>query len=135
MIEEKISRKLAVLAKEIGFGGKGMTSDWSYIDGVDRVVMLPSNNKSPLASKNTFSAPTQSLYQRYLREMWGVHAAADCNGSGWFWVLETTNGATIEAFDLLKNETGHYETYEAALDVAMIRATNHVLEIKMLADV
>jgi len=127
MIEEKISRKLAVLAKEIGFGGKGMTSDWSYIDGVDRVVMLPSNNKSPLASKNTFSAPTKSLYQRYLRENWKVNVVPMTNSSGWFWKAQRLDGGFFTNSDYTKGP-GVWDTYEDAFEAGLISVTEYILK-------
>ena len=67
MEETLISFETAKLAKEKGFGGKGLTTPNGYFRE-SNLCNIPCNNKSDFCGKDEFSAPTQSLLQKWLRE-------------------------------------------------------------------
>ena len=67
-------------------------------------------------------APTQSLLQRWLREEYFIHASSHCNHSGWFWDIEKTNGTSLVVFELQDNMSGHFNTYEQALEAGLLEA-------------
>ena len=68
MEEQIISFETAKLAKEKGFGGKGLTTANGYFRG-ETLCIIPCNNKSDFCAQNEYSAPTQSLLQKWLREV------------------------------------------------------------------
>ena len=67
MEEQLISFETAKLAKEKGFGGKELTTLNGYFRG-GILCSIPCNNKSDFCHEDEFSAPTQSLLQKWLRE-------------------------------------------------------------------
>ncbi len=75
----------------------------------------------------TFSAPTQSLLQKWLREKHNMEVLVTCNASGWFWEINKAypnNGGTFIAWsgDNGPNDAGHWETYEEALETGLEQA-------------
>ena len=78
MTDQLISFETAKLAKEKGFGGKELTTDYSYQSDKHILCRIPENNKSvfngdPMNPGNGYSAPTQSLLQKWLRETYFIH--------------------------------------------------------------
>ena len=75
MEEQLISFETAKLAKEKDYGGKGLTTSYGYYrDGI--LCSIPTNNKSDFCGEDEYSAPTQSLLQKWLREKHNLHAHA-----------------------------------------------------------
>ena len=72
MKEQLISFETAKLAKEKGFGGKELTTLNGYFRG-GVLCNIPCNNKSDFCHEDEFSAPTQSLLQKWLRETHQLH--------------------------------------------------------------
>ena len=67
MEEQLISFETAKLAKEKGFGGKGLTTLNGYFrNGI--LCNIPCNNQSDFCHEDEFSAPTQSVLQKWLRD-------------------------------------------------------------------
>jgi hypothetical protein len=144
MKDQLISFETAKLAKDKGFDLKTpkyytTENPHSYhkdLDGVCILGLLHSNSLYEPQNEideetgislyrldySTVYAPTQSLLQKWLREVHNIHVYADCNHSGWFWNVEKTNGTTIKYFEMLNNESGHYNTHEEALETGLQEA-------------
>jgi hypothetical protein len=123
MKEQLISFETAVLAKEKGF-------DWlcnNYTNERDGDNF--SNENTIISYKNynciyaTYSRPTQSLLQKWLREVHNIHVNIDCNAGGWYYELMKCNGTTIY-IEKGRNkgmayQGFNYETYEEALEAGL----------------
>lgn len=85
------------------------------------------NDDSFVVQKNYF-APTQSLLQKWLRDTHELHVSSWCNGSGWAWEVEKTNGTHICIMDIDGNvegvepDLGMFTTYEMALENGLQKA-------------
>lgn len=117
MREQLISFETAKLAKEKGFFYKGM---------MYRKGGTLSDGKGFMSNLDLYSAPTQSLLQKWLREKHKIHCLADCNAVGWAWFIETTEGTHIKSGDYKAPipESGRWETYEEALEAGLKEALN-----------
>lgn len=72
--------------------------------------------------ENAYTAPTQSLLQRWLREKKNIHIEIIATASGYYWCVNKTNGTSITDSDVLNrgtNEGGCFDTYEFALEDAL----------------
>lgn len=141
MKDQLISLETAKLAKEKEFnipciffyvlnhkpGDKfiliGNVGDIQQIGG--EMIEEDHNNSSYLLTR--YSAPTQSLLQRWLREVHGFHVSPellymDSNGGE---VVEFY--ASIESMPIIQwiyESTEHFRTYEEALEEGLIKALN-----------
>lgn len=136
MKEDIIKFKTAKLAKEKGF-------DWrcklfyNIKDG-----LITTNLKLDLSGGAEYArfiidkqdtsclipAPTQSLLQKWLRDVHKIHVSAWCNASGWGWEIERTNGTHISIMDIdgdikgTNPESGMFSTYEEALEEGLYQS-------------
>ena len=140
MKENIISFPVAKLAKEKGF-------DEPCIDTYKDVELYKHKAKRYNSSFNTewreeliknsamsnakiarYSAPTQSLLQKWLRDVHNLYPFAWCNASGWGWELEKTNGTHISIMDIdgdvegTEPESGMFKSYEEALEAGLQEA-------------
>tara|TARA_R110000796_G_scaffold118353_4_gene231976 strand:- start:1261 stop:1728 length:468 start_codon:yes stop_codon:yes gene_type:complete len=114
--DELITFETARLAKEKGFDwecrflyhselnweeGKGVDYNWNSFD--------------------SFSAPTQTLLQRFIRETRGVHIEIHRNASGYYWGMCKSNGGTDLGWSDQSgpNHSGVWDSNEEALENAM----------------
>lgn len=69
----------------------------------------------------TFSAPTQSLLQKFIRETRGVHIEMYRNASGWYWGMSMTDGGTDLGWSEFSgpNDSGVWDSFEEALEDAL----------------
>jgi hypothetical protein len=73
-------------------------------------------------------APTQSLLQKWLREIHEINCIAWCNASGWAWEIEKTNGTHISIMDIdgdvkgTNLNSGMFNIYEEALEIGLQEA-------------
>ena len=119
MIHEEIcTYEVAKLAKEKGFDVPTFgyyriaTEDWYRTDVYDDW------NDSTIR----YSAPTQSLLQRWLREEKNIHIEIIATASGYYWCISKTNGTSMTDRDVLNrgtNDGGCFDTYELALEDAL----------------
>lgn len=70
------------------------------------------------SNTNTYSAPTLSLAQKWLRDNQNIHIEIYYNASGCGWILTKLNGSTIKDID---NDI-FFDTYECALEQGIIEA-------------
>jgi len=135
MKDELISFKTAKLAKEKGFeieclhyykDGKllepylenGSSTDVDF--RVDLEDLFENHNYKHLCS-NYYTAPTQSLLQRYIRETRGVHIEIHRNASGYYWAMCKHDGGTNLGWSVHcgPNLGGVWDSYEGALEDAL----------------
>jgi hypothetical protein len=72
--------------------------------------------------ENAYTAPTQSLLQRWLREKKNIHIEIIATASGYYWCVNKTNGTSITDSDVLDrgtNDGGCFDTFELALEDAL----------------
>lgn len=122
MEEQLISFETAKLAKEKGFGGKELTTLNGYFRG-GILCNIPCNNKSDFCHEDEFSAPTQSLLQKWLREIYNIHIIV--------YIMENSNGSVYYDFGLKQvinwltdksSKPREFLTYEEALEVGLQKA-------------
>jgi len=76
---------------------------------------------------------TQSLAQKWLREIHNLNVSVWCNACGWAWELEQTNGTHISIMDIdagisgTLTESGMFEIYEDALELGLVEALKYII--------
>lgn len=76
--------------------------------------------------------PTQSLAQKWIREVHKLEVLVYCNASGWMWEINkayeigSLSGGTFVSFSDFSgtNDSGEWDTYEDALDEGLHAALN-----------
>ena len=125
MKDQLISKRTALLAKEVGFSVK--TDDW-FIKSED--VARDGLFLCELSEKYIVRQPTQTLLTRWLRKKYGIDAYCDpiLVGKKLRWV------ASIRRLDRLRNDNCHVfidngsrAGYEAALEIALYHAIKEML--------
>jgi hypothetical protein len=80
--------------------------------------------------ENAYTAPTQSLLQRWLREKKNIHIEIIATASGYYWCVNKTNGTSITDSDVLDrgtNDGGCFDTFEIALEDALKYALENLV--------
>jgi hypothetical protein len=136
MKEDLITLKTAKLAKKKGFDLESLyfyTKPNSKMFGIDEhnrpysikntsKKLYKCGNHAALNIDNVFSAPTQALLQRWLREEHNIHISIGLNLNGdrpkvyWISFEHTLEGSIIDTFQT------EYKTYEEALEVGLYEA-------------
>ena len=120
MNEQLISFETAKLAKEKGFGGKELTTlNWYFRGGV--LGNIPCNNKADFCKEDEFSAPTQSLLQKWLREKHHliiiVAYQYEYDSTSYsYWIYKENNSLPINQW------VNDLNTYEEALEMGLQEA-------------
>jgi hypothetical protein len=127
MKENLIRFETAVLAKEQGFNipvkkiyneVKNLTKG---INGAGKPV-----KNSEWGNRECYSAPTQALLQKWLRELHIIVVNAYANASGYCWESHCTperGGSCIADSEISgPNESGCWDTYEQALEKGLFEA-------------
>ena len=125
MIHEEIcTYEVAKLAKEKGFRE---TVGWYYNTNGLNLLKRGCNGGNPNLINGLYSAPTQSLLQRWLREEKGyyVYPFFDNESRRWTWVCrELTGDMWIQLLDF---EERYFDTYELALEDALKYALENLI--------
>ena len=142
MKDSIVSFTVAKLAKEKGFP-QDISSGWynrigSYLgqtpmkeDGT--IVHYCFDNYQPNDSvkvskeeyeeckSHKYSAPTQSLLQKFIRENRGVHIEIHRNASGYYWSMCKSDGGTDLGWSNISgpNDGGVWDSFEDALENAL----------------
>lgn len=123
MKEQLITFETAKLAKEKGF----KKESFNYYN--EKGELLYDNEFNSFGSfqgtklDNYIDAPTQSLFQKWLREVHNIYVDIWCNASGWGFNLNKTCGTTIYDFHYIEDTpTGMFKTYEEALEKGLQEA-------------
>lgn len=129
MKEQLVTFETAKLAKQKGFDWQTRDGYWSdgdfweswdlYLsDHYVRRLNLEYTNDDEM--KTLFSAPTQSLLQKFIREKRGVHIEVHRNASGYYWSMCKSDGGTDLGWSdgCGPNLGGVWDSYEDALEFA-----------------
>lgn len=128
MKEQLITFETAKLAKEKGF-------DWgvlfSYAIYNKNLCSISAKRGFPTKNCNTYntrySAPMQSLLQKWLREIHNLVVEINvCSEYGWVWDLYKTDGTIINEL-----HRGKIETYEEALETGLQEALKLINDDKI----
>ena len=130
MIHEEIcTYEVAKLVKEKGFPQHPTESNrecYYHWDGLRKIHSLCSIKvyfDDEFRHSDLFRAPTQALLQRWLREEKKLHIEIIATASGYYWVLNKTNGTSITDSDVLdrwtNEDSGRFDIYEQALEDAL----------------
>lgn len=125
MKEQLVSKEIAILAKEKGFDWKCM---WFYdLDLTNRNLFTYRsvenyNDNIIFESKNFVSAPTQSLVQKWLRDIHNIHIEIWYNNEmkGWektLFALDLKDRKIIHIDDIVR-----FNTYEETLEHGLQKA-------------
>ncbi len=124
MKDELITFELAKLAKEIGFNEETFFYYYNNGKGIVRA-----NNKNRLAhahSEDNCSAPTQSLFQKWLREEYKFHFIYE--------IAYSDHGILYFRYKIYNSVTGlspiggAADTYELALGSALLETVKAIKE-------
>lgn len=119
MRDEIITEETAKLAKEKGFDN-GCEYLWGTYE--DYVGLHHVDNYNRMNKENQYSAPTQSLLSRWIREKHSIHIEIYCNASGWGYILTKLNGTTIQEI----MDDVFFNTNELALEVGLVEALKRI---------
>ena len=119
MIEEQyVSFETAKLAKEKGFDEEFENMHvWNNFKGEILEDVSGYNMKNSHLGKNSYSAPTQSLLARWLREKYSknVYVVMSITEKYIFWVQDIHSLVKVKTTDL-------YDTYEEAMEAGLQEA-------------
>jgi len=123
--EELIKFETAVLAKEKGFVNRSTEKWCDNVEGQEPVLTTGTSSLyHPLFTNNQdiyheFEAPTQSLLQRWLREVHKIHITiTSISQESWQYHITKVG----DSLGKLYNED--YDDYEEALEDALVHALN-----------
>jgi hypothetical protein len=117
IVEQLISFETAKLAKEIRFN---IYQNNQYSKGVNPTTIYNYSLEQCEFFRDTYYAPIQAILQKYIREKHNIHVFADCNQSGWYWILNKTNGTSISELD----DYNYLSSYEEAIEIGLVKALN-----------
>lgn len=128
MKEQLVSFEVAILAKELGFSE---TCSYMYkVEEGEEPVLLPSSTNAIGGFFSTYQVPTQSLLQKWLREVFKVLVnvapidAWDC------WGYTLLGEDAMQPFRKLDLQYNEYPTYEEALEAGLLEALKILKEEK-----
>lgn len=122
--EENCTYEVCKLAKEKGFNVPTDRYYHIYDDVIEAQNSLEMTSDGCADFYNSLNqcrcaAPTQSLLQRWLREVKNIHIEIIATASGYYWCVNKTNGTSITDSDVLNrgtNEGGCFDTFEESLE-------------------
>ena len=121
MTEETVSRETAKLAKEKGYDE---IVDWFYNENYKLKTLYPNINglKHSDGNNGLLSAPSQSLLQKWLREVHKIHIVIGLDENGYALTLEE-DCDDLEDREVTKFKYySVYNTYELALESGLQEA-------------
>ena len=118
MKEQLVTFETAKLAKEKGFE---LETQYTYDVDANYDLHLALRGTYGNYERNIYSAPTQSLLQKFIREERGVHIEIHRNASGYYWSMCKSDGGTDLGWCDHRgpNLGGAWDTFEDALENAM----------------
>ena len=123
MIEEQyVSFETAKLAKEKGFDEEFENMHvWNNFKGEILEDVSGYNMKNSHLCKNSYSAPTQSLLARWLREVHNMCVEVYSTGYGFIWCICDTDSGSFSN-ETGSNDAGAWDTYEGAMEAGLQEA-------------
>ena len=131
LMEDIVSFETAKLAKQAGFWYDGNTNDWlsttlPYHDDGTRPISL-------MYKGELWSAPTQALLQKWLREKHKVFVEVNYrrfairDGDGYFYTCGSKKYHSVNSY-FGKNTFQPFDTYEDALEVGLQQGLKIVID-------
>lgn len=119
MTEELITLETAKLLRKKGFNE--YCKNVIDINNIPRETLYRINDDLP---KQCFSQPTQSIVQKWLREVKNLHIEIYRNACGYGYIIVKANNGTWMEDDDAKgpNDGGNWDTYEEALEEGLQEA-------------
>jgi hypothetical protein len=114
MRDQLVSFKTAKIIKELKF----LEPVHYYYDFIGDIGSSAIKTNWNHSTESLYSAPSQSLLQKWIRENHKIHIELFCNFSGWGWILTKTNGTTIRDM----NSGIFFISYEFALEDGLMEA-------------
>ena len=121
MEDTLISFDTALLAKEKGFNNINCkavyenTKEYDFDEDTWTLYNKSINEKKQ--SKNKILCPTQSLLQKWLREVHNIHIEIYSHNNDWYFILQSTHYP--KSFEFKSQCEKDYQTYEEALEEAL----------------
>lgn len=125
MRDELVSRELAVLLKEKGFDWK-CNKCFEFLEGSplnDGVEKTTNSLVNWNAHWRLASLPTQSLAQRWFREVHNITVEVWYSNADSAWAVDVW---TIDPICEIGSEEVYYKTYELALEAGLMKAVKEV---------
>jgi len=120
MVEKHISRQVAEIAKKKGldfdldFGSNCACYHINKTSGFNDDYVAPYHVHTQYPDRNEYLfAPTQSYFQKWLREIHRVHVGVDYDFKGWMFFITYIPNPSGE----VNWGTDDYDTYEEALEM------------------
>lgn len=118
MTEELVTLETAKLLKEKGFNE--YCKNVIDVDSILRETLYITNDNLP---KQCFSLPTQSIAQKWLREIKKLHITIYNSASGYTYDISKADmGTVLYCFPEGPNDAGNWDTYEEALEAGIQKA-------------
>lgn len=119
MTEELVTLETAKMLREKGFNE--YCKNVIDINNIPRETLYRINDDLP---KQCFSQPTQSIVQKWLREIKNLHIEIYRSACGYGYVIVKANNGTWMEDDDAKgpNDGGNWDTYEEALEAGIFEA-------------
>lgn len=119
MTEELVTLETAKMLREKGFNE--YCKNVIDINNIPRETLYRINDDLP---KQCFSQPTQSIVQKWLREIKNLHIEIYRSACGYGYVIVKANNGTWMEDDDAKgpNDGGNWDTYEEALKAGIFEA-------------
>lgn len=119
MTEELVTLETAKMLRKKGFNE--YCKNVIDINNIPRETLYRINDDLP---KQCFSQPTQSIVQKWLREVKNLHIEIYRNACGYGYIIVKANNGTWMEDDDAKgpNDGGNWDTYEEALEEGLQEA-------------
>lgn len=119
MTEELVTLETAKQLRKKGFNE--YCKNVIDINNIPRETLYRINDDLP---KQCFSQPTQSIAQKWLREIKNLHIEIYRNACGYGYIIVKANNGTWMEDDDAKdpNDGGNWDTYEEALEAGLQEA-------------
>lgn len=118
MTEELVTLETAKMLKEKGFNE--YCKNVIDIVNILRETLYRTNDNLP---KQCFSLPTQSIAQKWLREVKNLHICIYNTASGYSYeISKADNGTEVLCMPKGPNDGGKWDTYEEALEAGIQEA-------------
>lgn len=118
-----VSFELAKKLKEVGFNII-LKSLYYTKDKESSTWNSPHDfNSGEIRGDGVVSSPELELAKMWFRKKHEIEVRSEPNASGWFWMIEKTNGTFISDYnDSGKNAGGCWDSYEEALEASLLEA-------------
>lgn len=128
MENQLVSFKAAKLLKQIGFSYE-CERHYTEVDNWLSMSIYKANHNR---YKDIYSAPSQELAKKFLREEYNIHIEVWRSAGGWGWNLDKADNGTGmgDSGDEGPNDSGTWDEYEDALNDGIEKACTIIIDKK-----